>query len=189
MALRVRIPIVSRGQQGAVPTSSSLMVYKRGTTTQIPCYAASTGGSALSQPLTPDVYGQYQAWIEDVQQVDLAETINGVLLPTMQWEAVAAGMEPWNNATYTNSWVTHLAQAQYAKTDEGIVHLQGSIKLGTLSAAAFTLPVGYRPIVTEEFVSIQNSAFGRLQVNTTGQVTPVTNNTSVFLDGVVFKAA
>jgi hypothetical protein len=58
------------------------------------------------------------------------------------------GIESWNSASLTNGWTNYggsWAPAGYYKDAQGIVHLRGLIKSGTVGSAEFTLPSGYRP--------------------------------------------
>lgn len=93
---------------------------------------------------------------------------------------------------FTNSWVNFNAldnPASYWRDPFGIVHLRGLIKSGTLTTSAFTLPVGFRPLVQENFGTVSNSAFGYATVTNDGKVTPQAGSTTWFsLDGLTFKA-
>jgi hypothetical protein len=93
---------------------------------------------------------------------------------------------------YEGTWVAFDSRgAHFYKDAAGRVHLEGVIKLGTIGTTAFTLPEGYRPrLGTRIFVVDSNTAFGRVTIDTAGQVVPVTgNNAYVVLDGISFRAA
>lgn len=94
---------------------------------------------------------------------------------------------------FTNSWVNFGSGTGFAgfwKDPFGIVHLQGAIKSGTLTASAFTLPVGSRPGFQCNFPTISNSALGYVHVESNGQVVPQSGSSVWFsLDGLSFKAA
>jgi hypothetical protein len=96
---------------------------------------------------------------------------------------------------FANSWTFYGApysKAAYIRTPDGWVRLTGVIKLGTVGSSAFTLPPGYRPAVAPgPFAVVSNGVFGRVDVGTDGTVTPISpsNNTSVSLEGITFKAA
>lgn len=103
----------------------------------------------------------------------------------------------WIVPPMTNSWVTYDADPGgwsapgYMRDHMGFVHLRGLIKSGTVGAAAFTLPVGYRPTVHDLLIgTISNGAVGRVKVASTGAVTPESPSSNVWvaLDGLVFKA-
>lgn len=101
--------------------------------------------------------------------------------------AVPTSMEAWHSVggagepAFTNSWVnfdaTTTPGAQFRKTPWGDVQLRGLIKSGTLGTDAFTLPVGYRPVLStgEEFMLINsngtvNDNTARCQIGSDGKV-------------------
>lgn len=94
-------------------------------------------------------------------------------------------------APFTNSWTNFGSGWQTAafwRMPDGWVHLRGLIKSGTIGSSAFTLPPGYRPVLSEPFVCISNGAVGRVDVLTDGTVVPsVGNNTYVTLSGISFR--
>lgn len=96
--------------------------------------------------------------------------------------------------SYTNSWVdfggASLAGG-YWKDACGVVHLQGSVKNGTLGAAAFTLAAGYRPSATVKFpLPVMVGAGAHVHITSAGVVTiEGATNTEVPLDGITFRAA
>ena len=101
--------------------------------------------------------------------------------------------EGWTTPTLLNNWVNYGGlhePAGYCKDALGFVHLKGLIKLGTVDANAFVLPVGYRPAYEQLFIIMGNGAVGRLGVHADGSVRPQspTNNAWVQLNGITFKA-
>lgn len=94
--------------------------------------------------------------------------------------------------TFTNSWVNYggsYETAGYWKDQNNIVHLKGFIKNGTIGAAAFTLPVGYRPSAIASFSIVSNAAFGGLNIASNGAVTvAIGNNANASLSGITFRA-
>lgn len=95
---------------------------------------------------------------------------------------------------FTNLWVNFGAGWQVAAFNRdpfGWVSLRGLIKTGTVGSAAFTLPPGYRPPLSETFVVNSNSAMGRVDVQADGQVIPQTpsNNAFVSLSGIRFRTS
>lgn len=101
--------------------------------------------------------------------------------------------EQWNAPTLINSWVNFGAPFNpvgYWKDPNGVVHLRGMVKSGTINTTAFTLPLGYRPANSELFAVPSNSAFGRITVDAGGGVTPdIGSNASINIDGITFRAA
>lgn len=92
-----------------------------------------------------------------------------------------------------NSWVNYDAStynaAAYYKDQRGIVHLRGLVASGTVGLAIFSLPAGYRPARVETFAVNSNSAFGRVDANSNGDVIlNVGSNIFVSLDGISFRA-
>jgi hypothetical protein len=95
---------------------------------------------------------------------------------------------------FTNSWAHYgspYSNAGYIKRADGWVELVGVIKSGTVGSAAFTLPPGFRPATLKSILTLSNGAAGRVDVGSDGTVTPLSpsNNASVVLDGIYFKAA
>jgi hypothetical protein len=124
-------------------------------------------------------------------------TAGSTVAGTLTVSTASAGLltqEAWTAVTFLNSWVnfdaTTYQSAAYFKDSLGVVHLRGRIKNGTINTAAFTLPVGYRPLKTCLFPSLDGvSAAAILGVDTGGNVIPVTgNNGSYLLDGITFDA-
>lgn len=97
-----------------------------------------------------------------------------VIAPTMQ--------NGWLN--YSDAW----AWAGYWKDDNGIVHLQGLIKSGTVGSAAFTLPDGYRPDLRRLYKTLtDNNVLGRVDVLANGEVQPIVANPNwISLSGIQF---
>lgn len=99
----------------------------------------------------------------------------------------------WTAPTLQNSWVNYgagFSDAGYRKDATGMVYLRGLIKSGTIGAAALTLPVGFRPSSLLLVGTISNDAIGRIQIASSGTVTPTapSNNAWVSLDGITFLA-
>ncbi len=80
----------------------------------------------------------------------------------------------------------------YYIDNDGIVHLQGLITLGSsgVGAALFTLPVGLRPATTEMFVVIANGVLGRCDITSNGNVTATSGANSNYysISGISFAA-
>lgn len=104
------------------------------------------------------------------------------------------GTEPkWHNASYRNGWRTAGdTPIQYSKSMDGIVHLRGVTKGGSLeeNAAIINLPVGYRPskYMYKKALNFryQTAIVG---INTNGDVTVKSNVDSdwLCLDDISFK--
>jgi hypothetical protein len=98
------------------------------------------------------------------------------------------------NPAFEHSWVNYDAGWQVAgfwRDPFEFVHLRGLIKSGTVGLAAFTLPPGYRPTLSEPFAVDSNSAHGRVDVLADGTVIPQapSSNTYVSLSGIKFRTS
>ena len=96
--------------------------------------------------------------------------------------------------TLLNLWVNEGGSNQtagYYKDNFGVVHLQGILSTGTVGAAMFVLPLGYRPTLDEIYTVPSNGAYGQLIVQqSTGNVTlQVGSNVYASLSGINFRAA
>lgn len=97
--------------------------------------------------------------------------------------------------TLQNSWTNYGAAYQgagYWKDKCGVVHLCGLIKGGTTTAETviFTLPVGYRPAVSEKFFAVSMNAICIIDVYGTGNVAIKTGADASWLSlsGISFKS-
>ena len=103
------------------------------------------------------------------------------------WHEIGAASEP----AFQNSWVNFgagEATAAFRKLPSGLVVLKGLIKSGTVGAAAFTLPIGYRPALTMHFAASSNGAFGDAIVLATGVLRPQTGSNVWFALNFSFMA-
>ena len=74
--------------------------------------------------------------------------------------------------TFLNSWTNfggEYVPARYCKSN-GIVHLQGMVKSGTIGLPMFVLPAGYRPNYRLYLPCLNQSAAARLDVDADGNV-------------------
>lgn len=96
--------------------------------------------------------------------------------------------EAGNVVTLQNSWVHYdmstYGSASYYRQPLGVTRLSGVIKSGTIGAAAFTLPEGYRPEYRFVFPTLNNTTLTRLDIHSTGSVVGYIGNTFVVLDGL-----
>lgn len=110
------------------------------------------------------------------------------IIPLDLWHNVGAAGEP----AFQNGWVNYDTRiARFRKYDDGRVRLEGIIKSGTVATAAFTLPVGYRPVTPAElyFPCVSNAVFCQVNIAPNGNVV-VGSTFSVWLDlsGIEFDA-
>lgn len=99
--------------------------------------------------------------------------------------------EDWIAPTLTNSWANFgsgFQNAGYYKDKQGVVHLRGLVKSGTIPGVIFNLPVGYRPTAQLIFGTVSNNAIGRVDVTAGGAVTAqVGSNVWISLEGMSFR--
>lgn len=111
-----------------------------------------------------------------------------------QGVGIASGVGSWTNATMSNGWLNYdpnnYAPARYWKDPDGVVHLQGLIKGGTLGGATiFTLPVGMRPKLGLLYATASNNAFARCDIKADGTVAAAAGSATWYsLDGICFPA-
>jgi hypothetical protein len=94
-------------------------------------------------------------------------------------------------SSFLNSWVNYggtlYRSAGYYK-DRNRVYLQGVIKSGSLTTAAFNLPAGYRPSKNTIIPVVANGNFSYIIVGSGGDVTIYGSDTFwVSLEGVSFE--
>lgn len=96
-------------------------------------------------------------------------------------------------SSLSNSWTTVAGTRapSYSKDENGMVSLSGVIGGGTVNAAIFTLPSGYRPSSTIRCPIAVSGVFGYLDITNAGTVTLYSSgaNSWAALDGVSFPAA
>lgn len=116
----------------------------------------------LASGLPDEVQSSLRAALaaQDKLNRDIDKAINGLA----QWN--------WLTPPLLNGWVNFAGQpARFTILETGQVHLEGGVASGTLSTAAFTLPVGYRPGQQCNFLVESNGGLGRLTVAAAGNVT------------------
>lgn len=102
-------------------------------------------------------------------------TVNSVEIEDSGWIIIGSAGAP----AFQNNWVDYGTSTYFDprfRKINGVVYIEGLIKNGTTSLAAFTLPVGYRPYCRLIFATDADSAFGRLDVNDNGDVLPIVSS-------------
>lgn len=108
----------------------------------------------------------------------------------LPWRTVGAAGEP----AFLNNWVNYdggvtYQTAAFYRDPQGIVHLKGLIKNGTLGAPVFVLPVGYRPFKETIFACLANSAISDVRITAAGVLSQnVGSNTWLSLANINFRA-
>lgn len=131
------------------------------------------------------------AYLSLTKDVDVfGDGVWGADFDSFFWEDMG---EAWIAPSLGNSWVNYDSStyqaAAYRKDATGRVYLKGLIKDGTVGNGTppFTLPAGYRPPKNANFAVVANDAFGRVEVQSDGDVTVlVGSNAFVSLDGISF---
>lgn len=129
---------------------------------------------------TSGTSGNLAAWNADGDLVDASISAGAITDPG--WTAVTSFSNNWAN--FSSSYNA----AAYKKIGN-FVYLRGLIKSGTINAAAFNLPAGYRPSKDCIINTASNSAYGQIYVN--GATSPAGNvivqvgsNTWASLEGI-----
>lgn len=131
--------------------------------------------------------GQHASAFVDTTSV---QTLTNKTLAPGTWHEVGEAGEP----AYQNGWVKYDDDGTYdgawfMKDAAGNVHIRGLVKNGTASTTIFTLPVGYRPLKRLILGCASNNAFGRLDIDSNGNVNPGSGtSTWVSLAGITFPA-
>ena len=114
-------------------------------------------------------------------------------VPYALYAKTSGSIQDWNIPTLQNSWVIYsgfFSEPGYWKDDFGVVHLRGVVKDGVVAPATpvFTLPVGYRPPLTEIFAIPTSTGYGALYVNVDGLVSISSGgNVWAAMDGITFR--
>ncbi|MDQ7989012.1 MAG: hypothetical protein REI09_05190 [Candidatus Dactylopiibacterium sp.] len=91
---------------------------------------------------------------------------------------------------YTNGWEAYPGfEPRYWRDCSGATHLEGAIRSGAVGQPAFTLPAGFRPVLTNFGAAVvSNAAFGFVQISTAGVLMPTVPsvNDYIYLSGIVF---
>ncbi len=114
-----------------------------------------------------------------------AYSINSTYLPSSH--------TGWNALSLTSSWVVYgdiFSTPQYTKTSDGVVHLKGLIKSGTIGSVPLaTLPAGFRPSERVLSATVSAGGYGRIDILANGQIHATTGANSWYaLDGISFLA-
>jgi hypothetical protein len=174
-------------------TDTSTLIYLEPSKTVIRRYTmpAFVGGS-------PDQYGRVDVVpnIGDQGGVQANSAMGATgtwLAPSGYWPTAMRGWESLDSL-YQNGTADYQAQntpsntlyqgGMFWKDPFGFVHIKGMVKTfpnNTSGSPAFTMPVGYRPAMSEIFPTIGSGTFGQIRINNSGQVFLWTNNTNEWI--------
>lgn len=119
------------------------------------------------------------------------QSINSSYIPS------SAGLA-WSNIPLQNGWVTYggiYATPQYTKTSDGVVHLKGLVRLGTVTSGTVigSLPAGFRPMERQLTTAANAASYAdhsRFDILPNGQlvIQGVDGNGWYSFDGISFLA-
>lgn len=108
---------------------------------------------------------------------------NLVVTGDLSGASLTVTQQAWQAPTFVNSWVNYgspYENAGYFKDSLGMVHMRGLVKNGTVGAAIFTLPAGYRPEQERIYATMGGGAFGEVRIQTTGIVLHMSGGNAYF---------
>jgi len=148
------------------------------------------GNKVLDVLRDPTVFPpEFNAWVR-------AQIVRNPLVKMEQYQLPALDKKHFVGAAgeiavFQNSWAAYgsgYEAPSYWKDSAYCVHLQGLMAGGTIAAAAFTLPPGYRPLGQLIFDVQSNSALARVDVFPNGVVQPQSGAAIwVNLSGISFR--
>jgi hypothetical protein len=110
------------------------------------------------------------------------------------YQATGLPYPRFSPVAFENSWVDYTPTADvnptgFYKDKDGVVHLRGAAKSGTVGQRIFRLPLGMRPFKLLVFNVISNAAVGQLNIEADGTVA-LASGSNVFLsfEGITFFA-
>lgn len=191
--MRVRYDRIIRTADGKPnPAAQVSFTLRNFVTVPLPVYGAETGGSPLTQPLTPDADGKVTAWLptnsNPLTTYSVLINHGSGLWQFYPVELFPVSLDAWTTLTLTSPWTNTAGTAAYTKSAEGIVMVRGLVGGGSASSAIATLPSGYRPGQDTAFSSLTTSASSILTVSTAGVITSGPTVAQTSLDAIVFQA-
>lgn len=111
--------------------------------------------------------------------------------PTIEIENF--GFDPVHYPTLLNGWTNvggFNETVGFWKSADGMVHIRGQVKNGTLNTSVFTLPTGYRPGMIQYFPVVSNDTFAHVRIESNGDVIIKSGDPTkwISLDGIAFRA-
>lgn len=113
-----------------------------------------------------DSVGDTYLWVDrPANRIILTTSLNTGNLRTLGGEVVEQEII---KPALLNGWADFDTEydrsPRFWKDQNGIVHLEGIMKGGTLQKAAFVLPEGYRPMTSKNFPAVSNDKFARIAI-------------------------
>jgi hypothetical protein len=144
----------------------------------------------LEFKLTTSTAGTAEAWLDAIEVYRMIQATDVSSLPATGWTGVAASL------LFQNGWTDvggGIMLAAYMKDPFGMAHLRGEVRNtnppgAPVPTTIFQLPVGNRPTATVYYAVEANNAYGRVKVDSTGNVVLDfgSNTGGVSLDGINF---
>ena len=137
----------------------------------------------------PSAHAADTATVAKTADVANTASIAKSLTAPEPWHVVGAPGEPKFSETWTSVGVSY-APVSFYKDQTGIVHLRGPAGNSTPGEEIFRLPPGFRPDpnVFLAFPVICSCLEDRLEISGFNGEVRVANGTSVYLEGISFKA-
>jgi len=191
--MRVKFDRVIRSADGIPNPAAQVSFFLRDRIdVPLPVYTAETGGTAATQPLTPDADGKVSCWIEanlnPVWNFSVLINHGGGAVQFYGLDLFPQLTDAWTSLSLAGTWTNTSGTAAYLKTAEGFVYLKGLVGGGAASSTIATLPAGCWPGRDEFFDGLTTSAFVGIGVSATGVITAGSATTQVSLDAVCFQA-
>lgn len=124
-------------------------------------------------------------------------TANPLLTPKQMLDLIRAKanivQEAWITPTLVNGWTQSDSAnypVQYFKDSLGFVHVRGRLGTGANNTVAFTIPSGYRPSKTVQFVLSDGSSvgMGKASISSYGEFKINFYTTFIQVDAVIYRA-
>jgi len=135
-------------------------------------YALEAQDAVLTQSLFPGTVGSAEIADSSISEQDIDQ-------------------EEWIAPTFLNGWINYengYNPAGYFKDINGVVHIRGLVRDGSVDVPIFSLPSGYRPQNSEGFVVWSSSSHIQITVMPNGDIVP-SLGTAIWLvlDGITFR--
>jgi len=192
--MRAKFDKVIRAADGRANPAAQVSFFLRNRIdVPLPAYDAETGGSAVTQPITPDADGKVDAWLDATSSAfsNYSVLINhgGGAVQFLPFDLFPQRLDAWTALTLAGAWSNVSGTASYLRTAEGLVIVKGLVTGGAASSTIATLPAGYRPSASTNFSGIAGTTAVSLGVDTAGAITAGATAANTSLDNIIFPVA
>lgn len=190
--MRVKFDKVIRSADGLPNPAAQVSFYLRDRIdVPLPVYTAETGGSAATQPLTPDADGKVSAWLETtlnpIWNFSVLVNHGGGAIQFYGLDLFPQLTDAWTTLTLAGSWTNTSGTAAWLKTAEGFVYVKGLVGGGASGSTIATLPTGARPAQDCSFDGLATSAYSAIGVTSAGVITSGSATAQISLDTICFQ--